>query len=47
MFNLGRDEVGTLWHFFAENVEKPPQFETDDDGNIYMIVSDDEKGVSA
>ena len=47
MFNLVGDEEGNLWAVFPDDSEGYPQFETDGDGNIYMIVSDNEMGKGA
>lgn len=47
MFNLIGDNEGNLWAIFPDDTSDYPQFETDKDGNIYMVVSDNEKGISA
>ena len=47
MFNLVGDADGNLWAIFPDDTKNNPQFETDNEGNIYMIVSDDEIEVSA
>ena len=46
MFNIVGDEDGNMWAIYAD-ATSDLKFESDDDGNIYMIVSDDEEGVSA
>lgn len=39
MFSLVGDEDGNLWAYYADG-DNPPQFETDDEGNIYYITPD-------
>ena len=47
MFNLVGDGDGNLWVVVPDGAENPPEFEVDDDGNIFMMVSGLEKGVNA
>lgn len=39
MFTLTGDEEGNLWAYYADE-DNPPQFVTDDEGNIYYITPD-------
>ena len=39
MFTLAGDADGNLWAYYADGSD-PPQFETDEDGNIYYITPD-------
>lgn len=39
MFTLAGDADGNLWAYYADGGD-PPQFETDEDGNIYYITPD-------
>ena len=36
---LSGDENGNLWCYYSD-ADNPPQFETDDTGNIYYILPD-------
>ena len=40
MFTLAGDEDGNLWAYYAEG-STPPEFETDENGNIYYITPDE------
>ena len=39
MFTLSGDEDGNLWAYYADG-DTPPEFETDENGNIYYITPD-------
>ena len=39
MIALSGDENGNLWCYYSD-ADNPPQFETDDTGNIYYILPD-------